>query len=40
METIFINTDNTKANEPHRLILTLTDKLNLKDPKKIWHWLI
>ena len=40
METIFISTDNTKANEPHRFILTLADKLNLKDPKKIWHWLI
>ena len=34
METIFINTDNSKTNEPHRFKLDLTDKLNLKDPNK------
>ena len=33
METIFMNTENSKTSEPHRLILNLTDKLNLKDPK-------
>ena len=32
METIFINTENSKTNEPHRL--DLADKLNLKNPKK------
>ena len=34
METIFMNTENSKTNEPHRFRLTLTDKLNLKDPNK------
>ena len=34
METIFINTENSKTSEPHRFKLDLTDKFNLKDPKK------
>ena len=34
METIFVNTENSKISEPHRFILDLTDELNLKDPKK------
>ena len=34
METIFMNTKNSKTNEPHRFKLDLTDKLNLKDSKK------
>ena len=34
METIFMNTKNSKTNEPHRFRLTLADKLNLKDPNK------
>ena len=34
METIFINTENSKTNEPHRFRLDLTDKLNLKNPNK------
>ena len=34
METIFINSENSKTSEPHRFKLDLTDKLNLKDPKK------
>ena len=29
METIFMNTGNSKTNEPHRFKLDLTDKLNL-----------
>ena len=29
-----MNTENSKTNEPHRIGLTLTDKLNLKDPDK------
>ena len=33
METIFMNTVNSKTSEPHRFKLDLTDKLNLKDPK-------
>ena len=34
METIFINLENSKTNEPHRFKLDLTDKLNLKNPNK------
>ena len=34
METIFINSENSKTSEPHRFRLDLTDKLNLKHPKK------
>ena len=34
METVFINTENSKTNESHRSKLDLTDKLKLKDPKK------
>ena len=34
METIFMNTENSKTNEPHSFKFDLTDKLNLKDPKK------
>ena len=34
METIFINTKNSRTNEPHRLELDLTGKFSLKNPKK------
>ena len=34
METIFMNTENSKTNETHIFKLDLTDKLNLKNPKK------
>ena len=34
METIFVNTGNSKTNESHRFKLDLADKLNLKNPKK------
>ena len=34
MEIIFMNTENSKTNEPHRFTLNLTDKLNLKNPNK------
>ena len=34
METISMNTKNSGTNEPHRFKLDLTDKLNLRDPKK------
>ena len=34
METIFMNTENSKTSEPHRFRFTLVDKLNLKDPSK------
>ena len=32
METIFMNTENSKTNESHRFKLDLADKLNLKNP--------
>ena len=34
METIFMNTENSKTNEPHRFKLNLADNLNLKSPNK------
>ena len=34
METIFMNTENSKTSEPNRFKLDLTDKINLKNPKK------
>ena len=34
METIFMNSKNSKTSEPHRFKLDLTDKLNLKNPDK------
>ena len=34
METIFINTENSKTSQPHRFKLDLTDKPNLKHPNK------
>ena len=34
METIFMNTENSKTNEPHIFRLDLADKRNLKNPKK------
>ena len=34
METIFMNTENSKTNEPHRLRLSLADKANLKISNK------
>ena len=34
MEAIFMNTENSKKNEPHRFKLDLADKINLKNPKK------
>ena len=34
METIFMNTSNSKANKSHRFVYQFTDKLNLKNPNK------
>ena len=31
METIFMNTENSKANEPKKFIYQITDRLNLKN---------
>ena len=30
MNTIFMNSDNRKTSVPHRLLLNLTDKINLR----------
>ena len=34
METIFMNTENSKTNESHKFKLDLADELNLKNSKK------
>ena len=34
METIFMNTSNSKTNESNEFIYRFTDKLNLKNPSK------
>ena len=34
METIFVNNENSRTNEPHRFKLDLTDKLNPKNPNR------
>ena len=37
METILVNAENSKTNEPHKFRLTLADKHNLKNPNKVWR---
>ena len=34
MNTILINSKNSKTSDPHRLLLNLTDKTNIKKSKK------
>ena len=34
METVFMSTEISKTNEPHRFRLSLADKLSLKKPNK------
>ena len=34
MDTIFMNCENSKASDPHRQLLNLTDKINLKGSDK------
>ena len=34
METVFMNTENSKTSEPCKFKLDLTGKLNLKNPKR------
>ena len=34
METIFMNTENSKTNEPHKFVLNLSQRLNLKSSAK------
>ena len=29
-DTIFMNSENSKTSDPHRILLNLTDKINLK----------
>ena len=31
MDTIFMNSENSKKSDPHRLLLKLLDKINLKN---------
>ena len=39
METIFMNTENSKTNKPHKFRLTLADKLLILNTLlRIWHW--
>ena len=38
MDTIFMNSENSKISEPHVLILKLTDKLDLRRGEKIIVW--
>ena len=34
MHTIFMNSENSKTSDPHRLLLNLSDKINLKGSDK------
>ena len=34
MDTIFVNSGNSKTSDPHRLLPNLTDKINLKRSDK------
>ena len=34
MDTIFMNLKNSKTSDPHRLLLNLSDKMNLKRSDK------
>ena len=34
MDTIFMNSENSKTSDPHRLLLNLTDRINLKKSDK------
>ena len=34
MDTIFMNSQNIKTSDPHRLLLNLSDKINLKRTDK------
>ena len=34
METIFMNSENSKTSKPHKFRLDLTDKIDLIDPKE------
>ena len=34
MNTIFMNSENSKTSDPHRILLNLSDKINLKRSDK------
>ena len=34
METIFMNTENSKTNEPHKFVLNLSQRLHLRSSDK------
>ena len=34
MDTIFMNSENSKTSDPHRVLLNLRDKINLKRSDK------
>ena len=40
MDTIFMNSENSKTSEPHVLILKLTDKLDLRKGEKLYQILV
>ena len=38
MDTIFMNSGNSKTSDPHRLLLNLSDKIDLKRKNKYFAW--
>ena len=40
MNTIFMNSENSKTSDPHRLLLNLSDKINLKRSNKLLRYQI
>ena len=40
MDTIFMNSENSKTSEPHVLILKLTDKLDLRVKKVLLYQIL
>ena len=34
MDTVFMNSENSKTSDPHRLLLNLTDKIDLRRKDK------
>ena len=37
MDTIFMNSENSKKSDPHRLLLNLSDKINLARTNKLLY---
>ena len=38
MDTIFMNSENSKTSDPHRILLNLQDKTNLKRSNKLYNY--